>query len=485
MSSYDGLFLAKGFTALAFNTTNTKVEGVRNMSTPKVDVQVISSGILSDDVLMLGESLLNKWRISAQQHLALQFGSFRHSVTIVPVPRYEGLRISQTLARRMGIFSGTPLRIQYHAATRTLALGPLIGVLVSRDHPSQIDKPFGDITMFCRELTDACRSQGAYVYFFTPNAITSPFSSVEGWVYIKGWHKMILPSPDVVNNRLTTRKLENRPIVQQFLNEIKHRFGAQVFNEKFLDKSEVFDALKKDAALHKYLPESHSLQSYTLLKSMCSKYNVVFLKPVRGSLGKGIIRLNRVGVDHWQASYATLGGTKKQSFNSLAKLFSSIAGKMRTVRYLLQQGLTLIEIGGRPVDFRALTQKNASGKWMVTSIVSRTAGTHHFVSNLARGGTLSTVRESIVKSNLPAIHRNAISSRLQKAALEIAKGVDSSIPAHFGELGIDLAVDTAGRVWLLEVNSKPSKNDNTALKEGKIRPSVRMMIQYARYISGF
>jgi hypothetical protein len=172
------------------------------MSTPKIDVQVISSGILSDDVLMLGETLMKQLKIPAQQHLALQFGSFRHSVTIVPVPRYEGLRISQTLARRMGIFSGTPLRILYQATTRTLLLGPLIGVMISRDNPVQSEKPFGDITMFCREVTDACRSQGAYVYFFTPNAIGSNLSSVEGWVYTKGWHRMTLPAPDIVNNRL-------------------------------------------------------------------------------------------------------------------------------------------------------------------------------------------------------------------------------------------------------------------------------------------
>ncbi|BBI32426.1 YheC/YheD family endospore coat-associated protein [Cohnella abietis] len=455
------------------------------MSTPKIDVQVISSGILSDDVLMLGESLMKQWKIPAQQHLALQFGSFRHSVTIVPVPKYDGLRISQTLARRMGIFSGTPLRIQYQATTRTLALGPLIGVLISRDNPEQSDKPFGDITMFCRELTDACRSQGAYVYFFTPNAIGSTLSSVEGWVYTKGWHRMMLPAPDVVNNRLTSRKLENRPVVQQFMKEIKTRYGAHVFNEKFLDKSEVFNALKKDASLQKYLPESHSLQSYTMLKNMCSRYSSVFLKPVRGSLGKGIIRLSRIGPDNWQALYATVSGTKRQSFTSLVKLFSTISGKMKSVRYLIQQGLTLIEIGGRPVDFRALTQKNASGKWAITSIVSRTAGTHHFVSNLARGGTLSTVRDSVAKSNLPIQFRGDASSRLSKAALDIAIGIDTYIPAHFGELGIDLALDTSGRVWLLEVNSKPSKNDNTPLKEGKIRPSVRMIIQYARYISGF
>jgi glutathione synthase/RimK-type ligase-like ATP-grasp enzyme len=323
------------------------------------------------------------------------------------------------------------------------------------------------------------------VYFFTPNAIGSNLSSVEGWIYTKGWHRMMLPAPDVVNNRLTSRKLENRPIVQQFMREIKHRFGAHVFNEKFLDKSEVFEALKKDASLQKYLPESHSLQNYTMLKSMCSRYGSVFLKPVRGSLGKGIIRLSRIGPENWQASYATVNGTKKQSFNSLVKLFSTISGKMKTVRYLIQQGLNLIEIGGRPVDYRALTQKNSSGKWAITSIVSRTAGTHHFVSNLARGGTLSTVKDSVAKSNLPIQFRGDASSRLSKAALDIARGIDTYIPAHFGELGIDLALDTSGRVWLIEVNSKPSKNDNTPLKEGKIRPSVRMMIQYARYISGF
>ncbi|MFC4600447.1 YheC/YheD family protein [Cohnella hongkongensis] len=455
------------------------------MSTPKIDVQVISSGILSDDVLMLGESLMKQWRIPAQQHLTLHFGSFRHSVTVVPVPRYEGLRISQTLARRMGIYSGTPLRLLYQTGTRTLSLGPLIGVLVSRDHPHQPDKPFGDITMFCRELTDACRSQGAYVYFFTPNGIGSSPSSVEGWVYAKGWHRMTLPAPDVVNNRLTSRKLENRPTVQKFVGEVKRRFGAHVFNEKFLDKSEVFDALKKDIGLQKYLPESHSLQNYAMLRSMCSKYGIVFLKPVRGSLGKGIIRISRLGPDNWQASYATAFGTKRQSFGSLAKLFSSISGKIKSVRYQIQQGLHLIEIGGRPVDYRALAQKNASGKWAITSIVARTAGSHHFVSNLARGGTLSTVRESVAKSNLPAQFRGDASLRLSRAALDIARGIDMYIPAHFAELGIDLALDTSGRVWLLEVNSKPSKNDNTPLKEGKIRPSVRMLIQYARYISGF
>ncbi|XEC96453.1 YheC/YheD family protein [Paenibacillus tarimensis] len=451
----------------------------------KVAVHVNSSGI-PDDTLMLGEAYLKHLKIPQGQSIMLKFGSYRQQVKVIPVQRYDGLRVSHLLARRMGIHTGTTLRLNFRQAAMTLSLGPLIGVLISRDYPGMPDKPFGSITLFCKELVDACQVQGAYVYFFTPNQIGSSTSSVQGWVYASRWHRVEMPVGDVINNRLTTRKLENKPSVQHFLREVKSRYQTHVFNEKFLDKSEVFEALRNDQSLHRYLPESHLLKSFNVLKTMSLRYPTIFLKPVRGSLGKGIIRITRLEKGKYQAQYATSLGTKKEYFSSLAKLFTSISGKMKTVRYQIQQGLQLIEIQKRPVDFRALVQKNITGNWGVTSIVARIAGNQHFVSNLARGGTLSPVKEAVYKSNLPASAKVAAPGRLQKAALEIANGIEAHIPAHFGELGIDLALDHGGNVWLLEVNSKPSKNDNTPLNnDQKIRPSVRLMIQYARYLTGF
>ena len=146
--------------------------------------------------------------------------------------------------------------------------------------------------------------------------------------------------------------------------------------------------------------------------------------------------------DSYPALYTTAAGTRRQHFTSLPKLFASISGKMKTVRYQIQQGLHLIDIGGSPVDFRALVQKNETGKWTVTSIVARTAGSHHFVSNLARGGTLSTVREAVGRSNLIAAPAAMTQPAKRAAALDIAQGIDMFIPAHFGELGIDFALDT-------------------------------------------
>lgn len=454
------------------------------MSKFRIPVQTVHSGILQENAVMLGDKSMKRLKIPAHGTILLAFGSLRQEVTVVPVPKSDILRVSEGLAKRLGLRHRLTLNASYSSAGRTLRLGPLIGVLVSRDHPNQPERVFGPITMFCRELTHACHAQGAYVYFFTPEALESHSSSIPGWIYDEGWRKLSLPVADVINNRLTTRKVENKPSVQHFLADVKSRYGTHFFNEKFLDKTEVFEALAHDAALQRYLPESHALSGFPILKKMCSSYQSVFLKPVRGSLGKGILRISKEEGGGYRLMSTTPMGTRKQSYPNLAKLFQSIAPKMKTTRYQIQQGLHLMELGRRPVDFRALVQKNGTGKWAVTSIVARTAGNNHFVSNLARGGSLSTVREAIGKSSLPSGAKESAHSMLPRAALAIARGVETYIPAHFGELGIDLALDQSGRIWLLEVNSKPSKNDNTPLNDQKIRPSVKQMILYCRYLAG-
>jgi glutathione synthase/RimK-type ligase-like ATP-grasp enzyme len=268
------------------------------------------------------------------------------------------------------------------------------------------------------------------------------------------------------------------------MNDVKSRYGAAVFNEKYLNKTEVFEALRQDAAMIPYLPESHLFKKFSLLKTMMNRHSSVFLKPITGSLGKGIIRMSKQG-DRFVVQSTLLSGIRKQHFASLEGAFPSIAGKLRQQKYQIQQGLRLMEVGGRPVDFRALVQKGRTGEWNVTSIVGRIAPVGSFVSNVARGGSLSSAKDAIAKSNLPAGTRTIALTRLRKVSIELARSLENRIDAHFGELGIDLAVDQRGKVWLLEVNSKPSKDDNTPLRSGNIRPSVRQLIEYCQHLAKF
>jgi hypothetical protein len=441
--------------------------------------------LLEEHAVLLGESNLKKWKLKENETVNLRYGSFKKEVKVVSVARLSALRLHEALANRLGLHPGARLCLQYKPRSRTIHLGPLIGVLVSRLYLKNFEKPFGATTAFCRELTDACAKYGAFIYFFTPNDIPPTMQTVHGWCYTDHWGKKEFPIPDVIYNRLTSRKLENKVNVQKFMKEAKSRYGAVVFNEKYLDKTEVFQALKKDASLHSYLPESYLLKNYLMLKTMLDRHSTLFLKPITGSLGKGIIRIAKISNTNYQCSYNSLNGVRTQTFINLSELFSSITGKIKHQRYQIQQGLKLIQAGGRPVDFRVLVQRNHLGEWSITSVVARTAGDRNFVSNLARGGSLSTVQDVVAKSNLIPSKKGNLHAKLSNAALQIAKGMDTQVPEHFAELGIDLAVDSLGKVWLIEVNSKPSKDDNTPLHDNKIRPSVIKVIRYSQFLAKF
>jgi hypothetical protein len=458
------------------------------MARMKVQVSIQNLGIpLDERTVFLGESVVKKGKVPVGQPVTLSFGSYRQEVCVASVARSSALRLPPALAAELGLHHGAKLCLKYRSGQRTLAIGPLIGVMVPRVYRSLPERPFGAITAFCRELTNACALYGAHVFFLTPEEMNGNPTTVSGWTWEGGWVRRTFPAPDVIYNRLTSRRYENRPNVQQFMKDVKTNYGAVIFNEKFLNKTEVFDALKREEPLRAVLPESHPLKNYQMLKSMSSRHDTLFLKPAAGSLGKGIILLRREPNGQYTCHYARPSGTRKQTFDSLPAVFKKLSGKLSTRRYQIQQGLDLIQVDGRPVDFRALVQRDESGQWSITSIVGRIAGERHFVSNLARGGTLSTVADALARSNLYAGMHPFVQAKLRRCALDIAKGIETQIDAHFAELGIDLAVDTDGKVWLLEVNSKPSKDDNTPLSADarKIRPSVKHLVRYARHAAHF
>lgn len=454
------------------------------MSSVRSELQVLTTGISSDEYMQVSASIIKRLRIPTHRPLTLTFGSLNLQLLVSPISRYRKkkiIRLSEQTTERLGLNEGDIIRISYRSSTRTIRLGPVVGVLMPAAAYDNLDRPFGNVTAFCKELHNAGRLYGGLVYFFTPDDISS--SGVNGIRYAyQQFKRMTFPIPDVVYNRLTSRKLENKDSVQHFFRQVKSRYNGHVFNEKFLDKNEVFSALHNDHSVRRHLPESHLFTNYEQLNKMSKRYGSVFLKPVTGSLGKGIIRVSSSGTQVL-CQHNSLTGTTSKKYASLKKAFPTIRSKVKGKRYLIQQGLKLITVQKRPVDFRALVQRNLTANWTITSIVGRIAGNQSFVSNIARGGTVCSARSALAQSNLPSHLQNSAYVKLKSAALLIAQSVESGIPYHFAELGIDLAVDQSGKVWLLEVNSKPSKSDGTPLSKSKIRPSVKRVVQYSRSLT--
>ncbi|MDT2240339.1 YheC/YheD family protein [Paenibacillus larvae] len=124
--------------------------------------------------------------------------------------------------------------------------------------------------------------------------------------------------------------------------------------------------------------------------------------------------------------------------------------------YIIQQGINLRLPGGRVHDYRLLLQKNKKGEWEVTGCAGRIGPTHSITSNL-HGGGMAVPMEKLLLTRLQSLREiNRIKHNMSRISTQVAIFLEG----RFGticELGIDLAVDERGKVWLLEVNPKPSR----------------------------
>lgn len=438
--------------------------------------------------LIIPQFLAKQWHLVLQAPFTLSHGSAVTQARLLysrQANKKSTVRIRKSTAQALRLTHGGRLHLRYLPQYRRLQFGPLLGILTNGIHKQAMnDQRFGDMTRFYTECHLAAESQGVRMFIFAPGDLLLQAKEVNGWMNVNGhWKRTVCPLPDVIYNRITSRRIETQESLQQSLRQLKKRQHVKMFNEQFLDKWQVHRALSRDAGVRFILPETKTYEKSTQLKEMLRCYPIVYIKPVNGSLGQGVIRLTLRGTRcHMQ--YTTLNGTMTKLNVSLQEISRQMVRRIRYNPYLIQQGLPLITSLGRNIDFRALVQKNGRGKWSVTSIVGRIAGDTNIVSNLARGGTVATVPH-ILKQVDPGQPKPTL-KQLRQYALAVAHAFERQVKGHFAELGIDLAVDRQGKVWLLEINSKPSKTDDAVANPTlAIRPSVHKTMHYTRFITGY
>lgn len=438
--------------------------------------------------VILPQAIVKKWRIALHGPVTLLCGSSAMDARILYSRNNSQkltVRLRRTVAHVLGIYSECRMNIRYTPQHRLLQFGPLLGILTDGiEKRTSHEQRFGGMTRFYTECHLSADAHGIRMFVFSPEDLNVQKKQINGWTYLRGqWKQVPHPLPDVIYNRITSRRIEAQRSLQQKLELLKRLHRVQLFNEQFLDKWQVHTALKNDPSVRFMLPETHLYAKWTQLKSLLRRYPVVYIKPAGGSLGQGVMRLTLTGTRcHMQ--YTTLNGTITRSNVSFQEIARHMAWRKRHYQYLIQQGLPLITSLGRSIDFRVLVQKNGQGKWSITSIAGRIASDTNIVSNLARGGTIGTVSH-ILKQVDPGQPKPTI-PQLRQHALAIAHAFERQIHGHFAELGIDLAADKSGKIWLLEINSKPSKTDDSVTNPSNdIRPSVGKTMDYTCCITGF
>ncbi|MNZ54150.1 Endospore coat-associated protein YheD [compost metagenome] len=150
--------------------------------------------------------------------------------------------------------------------------------------------------------------------------------------------------------------------------------------------------------------------------------------------------------------------------------------------YIVQPYLELSGEDGKPFDVRVLLQKDGSGSWSLTGMAVRCGQEGSLTSNLHGGGG-ALPAQSMLESKFGAQKAEHLQERIHTISKQAAIRLESRY-GRLAELGLDYGIEPSGRIWLIEVNSKPGRSSFRIISDLKAeQQSIEKPLQYARYLS--
>ncbi|TVY09488.1 YheC/YheD family protein [Paenibacillus cremeus] len=227
--------------------------------------------------------------------------------------------------------------------------------------------------------------------------------------------------------------------------------------------------LLRDRQLSDYVPSTLRLTRGSF-RSMLNRYGMVYIKPVTGSLGIGVMRVEKKG-----RTYRYKSGLRTRAFRSFTRMYRSVEPSIRRKRYLVQKGIHVLKYQGRPFDFRVVMQKNPNRQWEWTGTAARVAHPGKVVTNGSQGGTIYPAQR-LLRSLAGKRKASTLMHHMTRLGRLTARQFGQAFPA-MNELGLDIAIDRRFKPWILEVNTSPDPCPFTKLDD---RSMLRRMVRYAK-----
>jgi len=238
-----------------------------------------------------------------------------------------------------------------------------------------------------------------------------------------------------------------------------------------MGKYMLYNFFAKNAEIKKYLPQTTRYSQETL-SSYLARYDSVYVKPVAGSRGRGIVKVWREN-GQYVVQKNVYKAQRVKTLDAAKRYIDKVrAGKM----YIVQQGIKLAKINGRPFDIRVMMQRNrVGGEWLYSGSVAKIAGGTSIVTNVAVSrGSVMDIETALKKSfGWSKARIQSCLSQLERLGKIGALHFDTY--QKYRELGFDVAVDVSGRVWLIEQNTAPS---HRLFQHLTAKPMLFRRIQY-------
>lgn len=357
-----------------------------------------------------------------------------------------------------------------------MELGPIIAILTSKGKNGSFKgnrSNYKDIMRTAQEL-------GGLVYVVTPEGVDFKQKKCHGYIWsftLKRWLQLTFPFPHIFYNRIPYRHDESQPLVQQLLSRLQQLKQVHLYPDSFFDKWLLFQWLQQDSELTQYLPDTKLLTKESL-QQMYHRYGDLYLKPIHGKAGQGMIRMTQQG-EQVQVIHQLKNRRNHWKFSSLPKAIETIHLLIKSKDYLVQQAIPLAQVKQSPFDIRILVMRDGQGKWKVTGIGVRVAGQGGITTHVPQGGRIISFQQ-MVQQVFPKRNFHEFEQQVEQIALLVAHNLERIQP-KLAEFSMDLGVTAQGSFWIFEANAKPMKFDEPHIRQR----SLQRLIQYAQYRSGF
>ncbi|UFJ41508.1 YheC/YheD family protein [Brevibacillus humidisoli] len=440
--------------------------------------------------IILPLHLCQKLQLRPRQKIIVSLGKREVTATVYQNRKYPEsniVKVTSALKQRLGIPHAGLIHLKRE--DDTLRIGPAIGI-VTTGVTNNLEKPIGLRTGFFQKLLKAQEGKGVFYFIFAPQDVDWDHHLVRGWFLRPtkqgryAWRKLTTAMPDVVYDRIPSRAAEKQDIVQAFKLRLAHEENLPMFNRGFFDKWGVYKLLSPLPEVNEHIPETHLSPSLETLRSMLRKYRMIYMKPINGSLGYGIVKVRYLPRRGYELTYHNGSGHVRRMFKKLLPLYQHVFRNRRKRSYLIQQGIQLCTYQGRPFDFRVHLHKNQQNDWVVSCMAAKVAGAGSVTTHVRTGGMVMPGEE--ILEYLFGAQWQLVEERIRNAAVRLSSAIEEAQGIPLGELGLDMGIDTHGHVWMFEANSKPGRS---IFKHSRLRQademSLGLIVDYSCYLANF
>ncbi|MFY0542902.1 YheC/YheD family protein [Brevibacillus sp. H7] len=332
---------------------------------------------------------------------------------------------------------------------------------------------------YYKKLTQFGRRAGIRVFVFSPRDVDFETRTVIGFEYRNGaWRRGTFPLPSYIYDRcfISASYRHYKPYIEQLQNDP----GITFLGHGLSGKWQVHQILSKSPVLARWLPDTQIL-SYRNLHATIKKTGAAIIKPMAGTHGVNVVRIVKAGNKYVITGRNRENKPFQRELKTTEGLHRFIAHFTAGRKFLVQPYLSLHTPDGVPYDVRILVQKNGHGEWQTTGMAVRVGDKKSITSNLHGGGKAVPLSTFLSSQFRPEVNAQ-IEEQLQQLVLELPPFLEE-YHGRLVELGIDVGIDTAGNVWIIEVNSRPGRAVFAQINDPKARlNAVSQPLRYAHYL---